>query len=45
MIKTNFINFFYKKISVDLVDFLVILIYESFILDRFFILNKSFTYE
>ena len=45
MIKINFINFFYKEISVDLIDFLVIFIHESSILNRFFTLNKSFTYE
>ena len=45
MVKTNFINFFYKEIPVDLADFLIIFIYESSILNRSFTLNKSFTYE
>ena len=45
MVKTNFTNFFYKKISVDLVDFLIIFIHESSILNRFFALDESFTYE
>ena len=45
MIKTNFINFFYKKISIDLVDFLIIFVHKSSILNRSFILNKSFIYE